>query len=332
MMKEAAYYETEKDGIRCKLCPHYCFISEGKRGFCRVRRNISQTLIAESWGIISSVNLDPVEKKPLYHFFPGEKILSIGSLGCNMICKCCQNWEISQTSIPNSSRVILPIDVVESAVNHPNNIGVAYTYNEPSIGFEFMLETAGMIKEKGLKNVMVSNGYISKEPLLELLSVVDAFNIDLKGFNPHFYRTFTGATLRPVLETLQTIRSAGRHLEITCLIVPTQNDDPVEFRKMTDWIVDTLGSDTVLHLSGYHPDYKLDIVGTPVTMLDKLLHIARERLFHVYAGNVNMEGFQNTRCSKCMHEVILRSGYRTEIKGLKEDGSCIYCGNKEIIR
>ncbi len=332
MIKEAAYYEKEPDGVRCKLCPHNCFIRDGDRGFCRVRRNAGQQLIADSWGIISAVHLDPMEKKPLYHFYPGRPVLSIGSYGCNMVCKCCQNWQISQAPVGSVNRKILPEDVVESALSQSGNAGIAYTYNEPSVGFEYILETAQLAQKKDLKNVMVSNGYISKEPLLELLTVMDAFNIDLKGYNTDFYRIFTGTSLAPVLETLSAIRKSGRHLEITCLIIPTLNDDPFEFRKMIDWIADHLGPETILHLSAYHPDYKLEIESTSAVAMKQLLNITKERLFHVYAGNIRLEKFQNTRCSNCGNEIVFRSGFLVDTKGLRADGSCIYCGKKEMIR
>lgn len=332
MIKEAAYYVKEPDGVRCKLCPHNCFIRDGARGFCRVRRNTEQQLIADSWGKISAVHLDPMEKKPLYHFYPGRPVLSIGSYGCNMVCKCCQNWQISQSPGRRLNRMILPEDVVESALSQSGNIGIAYTYNEPSVGFEYVLETAKLAQRKDLKNVMVSNGYISKEPLLELLTVIDAFNIDLKGFNTDFYRSFTGAFLDPVLETLSAIRKSGRHLEITCLIVPTMNDNPIDFRKMTNWIADHLGPETILHLSAYHPDYKLEIESTSAAVMKQLRNAAKERLFHVYAGNIRLENFQNTRCSNCGNEIVFRSGFLVDTKGLRNDGSCIYCGKKEIIR
>lgn len=332
MIKEAAYYVKEPDGIRCKLCPHNCFIRDGARGFCRVRRNAGQQLIADSWGKISAVHLDPMEKKPLYHFYPGRPVLSIGSYGCNMVCKCCQNWQISQAPARSVNRMILPEDVVESALSQSGNIGIAYTYNEPSVGFEYVLETAKLAQKKDLKNVMVSNGYISREPLLELLTVIDAFNIDLKGFSTDFYRSFTGASLDSVLETLSAIRKSGRHLEITCLIVPTMNDDPAEFRMMTDWIADHLGPETILHLSAYHPDYKLEIESTSADVMKRLLNVAKERLFHIYAGNIRLGNFQNTRCSNCGNEIVFRSGFLVDTKGLRADGSCIYCGKKEMIR
>jgi pyruvate formate lyase activating enzyme len=333
MVKEASYYEWNGRDIRCRLCPHFCLIGEGSTGLCKVRRHNSNKLIAESWGRISSLHTDPVEKKPLYHFYPGRCILSIGSVGCNMHCNCCQNWQISQVSIRdfNFSAVIPPEKMLELILADKESIGIAYTYNEPSIGFEYVVDLAQMVSSGGLKNVMVSNGYISEAPLRQLLHYMDALNIDLKGFNDKIYRSFTGATLTPVLETLKIIRNAGRHLEITCLIIPGVNDDTGDFKKMISWIADNLGNNTVLHLSKYFPGYRLTTPPTSADTLENLLNIAHEKLFHVYAGNIQLKEYQNTRCFSCGETIIRRNGYHTMITGLSKEGRCIKCGYQEII-
>jgi pyruvate formate lyase activating enzyme len=331
---EARYYEKTDVGLRCTLCPHACIIAEGKTGICRVRRNNNGLLVAETWGKISAIHLDPIEKKPLYHFHPGKDILSMGSIGCNMHCRCCQNWQISQTAaVDYPTDKLTGIDeIVALAATRTNNIGVAYTYNEPTVWFEYMLEIAKLVKSGGMKNVMVSNGYIREDPLQELLTCMDAFNIDLKGFSDDFYRSFTGARLGPVLRTLQLIRKSGRHLEITFLVIPGLNDSPAEFKEMVQWIAHELGTDTVLHLSRYHPDYKMGTEATPASKLESFYTIAHEKLHFVYVGNIMLKDYQDTRCNNCGNLLISRAGYQVSVKGLTSDGTCNECGNKFLFR
>jgi pyruvate formate lyase activating enzyme len=330
---EALYYERIDGKTRCTLCPHLCLVSEGNTGICKVRRNIGGKLIAETWGKLSGLHHDPVEKKPLYHFYPGSHVLSIGSVGCNMRCKCCQNWQISQTSIReyHFDRNYLPSEIAGLAKSDIKNLGIAYTYNEPGMWFEYMMETAQLIQEAGLKNIMVSNGFISEKPLDDLLRYIDAFNIDIKGFTEEFYRKFTGSSLQPVLQSLRQIRKSGRHLELTCLVVPGQNDDPVVFREMTEWIYNELGPETILHISRYHPAYKMGLESTSAESMENLLNIAVEKLNYVYAGNIYIKNFQDTACSKCHTVVIKRAGYDVEMVALSKDGACSKCGNKIII-
>lgn len=330
---EALFYEQVGNKVRCNLCPHFCLIPGGKTGICKVRRNVNGKLMAETWGNLSAVNFDPVEKKPLYHYYPGRIVLSLGSVGCNMKCKCCQNWQISQVSVPgfNFSHTLKPVEILAIAASRADNIGVAYTYNEPGVWYEYMIDIARQVHANGLKNVMVSNGFICREPLRQLLVVMDAFNIDLKGFTDDFYRKFTGAQLSPVLDTLKQIRNAGKHLEITSLVIPEMNDDPGVFRAMTEWIAAELGTSTVLHLSRYHPVYNLAIEPTPADLLNKLYSIARRKLSYVYIGNISVGESQDTHCSHCGEKVIVRQGYRVIIKALRNDGSCKACGNKVLI-
>jgi pyruvate formate lyase activating enzyme len=289
--------------------------------------------MADSYGKLSAIHVDPIEKKPLYHYFPGKSILSLGSVGCNMRCGCCQNWQISQTSADDYpvERIYAPMDILLMAKALDQNIGVAYTYNEPVIGFEFMMDTARMVRTEGLKNIMVSNGYIAREPLQELLLFMDAFNIDLKSFSDEFYRKHAGARLEPVLQTLKQIRSSGQHLEITFLVIPTGNDNENEFRDMTGWISHELGNDTVLHLSRYHPMYKMKIEPTPPQSLEHLYAIAREKLKYVYVGNIQTRDFQDTFCGNCGNKVIIRSGYKVDLTSLTRQGECLHCGNRIII-
>ncbi len=289
-MYEAVYYQSISDGsVICGLCPHNCRISKGKSGICKVRSNYDGKLIADNYGKLSSIQLDPIEKKPLYHFFPGKKILSIGSVGCNLKCSFCQNCEISQSGISDFPHIktYKPEEVVKMALSEKQNIGLAYTYNEPSVFYEFMLDTSKLIRAAGLKNVVVTNGFINSDPLVELLEYADAFNVDLKAFDSDFYKKQTKSDLEPVLEALKLINNSKKHLEITCLVVPGLNDDENKFRQMMLWISKELGNSTVLHLSRYFPRYKLSIESTPVETLLSLAKIAHEYLSFVYLGNVD---------------------------------------------
>lgn len=272
--------------IRCDICPHNCALKPGQTGICGVRTNIDGQLhVPEN---LSAIAVDPIEKKPLYHFFPGKKILSIGGYGCNLHCKFCQNYNISQEvpSSPNPGAHHTPDEIVRMAQQTPNNIGVAYTYNEPTVFYEFMLETAELVHRVGMRNVMVSNGFINQKPLENLLPHIDAFNIDLKAFSDEFYKKLTGARLQPVLQTLKTIKQASRHLEVTFLVIPGLNDDETQAQQMFQWIATNLGPDTPLHISRYFPMYKLQVPATPIKTLNTLQAIALKYLKYCYLGNV----------------------------------------------
>jgi pyruvate formate lyase activating enzyme len=333
MAKVALYFEKQDKGIICTLCPHHCLIQEGKTGICKVRRNVGDQLIAETYGKLSAINFDPIEKKPLYHFHPGKMILSLGSIGCNMKCQCCQNWQISQSAAFDltGKGTTDPADLILMARSRKQNIGIAYTYNEPTVWFEFMLDTAKLVHDARLKNVMVSNGYLAVEPLQELIPCMDAFNIDLKSFSEEFYRKHTGGRLDPVLQTLKEIRRAGRHLEVTYLVIPSLNDGEDQFRDMVGWIKLELGNNTVLHLSRYHPAYKMNIEPTTRESLEGFYNIAREKLHYVYVGNLPSRDFQDTFCTHCGRKVIARSGYEVDIVLLTSGGACRGCGNQIVI-
>ena len=331
-MKEASYYRIlDNKKVRCELCPHNCIIDDGKAGICKVRKNQSGRLVSLVYGKPVSIHSDPVEKKPLYHFFPGHQVLSIGTLGCNLKCKCCQNFEISQASSGDIDVVNkIPMEeIVERAMIKQRNIGLAYTYNEPVVYFEYMVDLAKLIKNRGMKNIMVSNGFINPEPLKELLEIIDAFNIDIKAFNDDFYRKYTKSQIEPVLETISTIAKSDKHIELTFLVIPGLNDDIEEFEKMTDWIVQNCGRRTVLHISRYFPKYQMDISATPLKTLEHLYHIARKKLDFVYLGNVQDSDGKDTICPGCQKTVITRNGYYTTIEGLTSSGLCKYC--KEVI-
>jgi pyruvate formate lyase activating enzyme len=314
------------DKLECQLCPHYCNLSEGKTGICGVRKNTGEEIRLMTYGVLSGYSLDPVEKKPLYHFFPGHNILSIGSFGCNMRCDFCQNYHISQ-KVPENLVPEKPIrKIIEDAQYADKNIGIAFTYNEPIIWFEYMRDVAEIAKKEGLYTVMVSNGYINREPLKELIEYIDAFNIDLKAFNDSFYRKLTGAKLEPVKNCLVDIAKSGKHLEITTLVIPGLNDDEKEMDLQASWIAGELGKETPFHLSRYFPTYKRDTPSTPEGSLKKLFDIASENLDYVYMGNSHSITGQNTVCSGCGTEVTIRSGYNIRHINLDEEGKCTCCG------
>jgi len=274
---------------------------------------------------------DPIEKKPLYHFHPGSSILSLGTLGCNLHCRYCQNHSISQAGTDDLPLLSYrsPDEIVNQARTMEGNLGIAFTYNEPTVWIEFMLDIAGPAKGAGLKTIVVSNGYILPEPLDRMLEVTDAFNIDLKGFTGDFYRKVTFASLSPVLDTLVRIRSAGLHLELTCLIVPGLNDNPDIFRDILTWICDTLGEDTPLHLSRYFPTYRMNLPPTPLHTLTGLHSLASERMPYVYIGNAGyQEKGRDTHCARCGTLAIRREGYQTEVPGLDAGGFCLNCGTR----
>lgn len=327
-MNEAYVYEKLSNGsVICKLCPHNCNISVGKAGICRVRRNISGKLNAENYGKLTAIHSDPIEKKPLYHFYPGRQILSIGSIGCNLKCAFCQNSEISQSKVSDFPDLIsyAPEAISKMAISERENIGIAYTYNEPTVFFEFMIDTALLIKKAGLKNVVVTNGYINLTPLMELIYYIDAFNVDLKAFNDDFFKKYTLSTIRPVLESLIQIRKSGKHLEITNLVIPELNDNIDTFREMVKWIAKELGSHTILHLSRYFPRHKLSVESTSESTLKNLADIAREFLTFVYVGNIFIPDLQDTSCPNCKTLLIKRNGYSVDIIGLKSNGHCGNC-------
>lgn len=324
----AILFNKTGEKIQCLLCPHNCIIGNGKAGICGVRKNNGGTIELITYGVISGYALDPIEKKPLYHFYPGTNILSIGSYGCNMKCDFCQNYNISQRIAAGFTTKTDPENIVKNALKSLNNIGIAFTYNEPVIWFEFIRDVAFMARENGLRTVMVSNGYVNKEPLEEIISFTDAFNVDLKAFNNSFYRHLTGADLEPVKETLRTIAKSGKHLEITTLIIPGQNDDENEMSLETEWIANELGKDTPFHLSRYFPMYKREDPATPETKLMKLAEIASKKLNYVYVGNMISGNGQNTKCPICGKVVTKRTGYNIKIQNLDQKGNCMGCGTQ----
>jgi pyruvate formate lyase activating enzyme len=298
-----------------------------RSGICGVRKNTGQEIELTTYGVVSGYSIDPVEKKPLYHFFPGMNILSMGSYGCNMRCDFCQNWSISQGIPEKIPSRVSPERIAADAASAGHNIGLAFTYNEPVVWFEFMRDTAFMIKEEGLKTVMVSNGFVNSGPLSEIIGFIDAFNIDLKAFNSAFYKKLTGADPEPVKQSLRQISKAGRHLEITTLIIPGRNDSEKEMFEESKWIAGETGDETPLHLSRYFPTYRRDDPATPQSTLDRLHEIASQNLKYVYIGNSSATKGQDTRCSGCGTLVTRRHGYNIRHTGIDDNGRCLECGN-----
>jgi pyruvate formate lyase activating enzyme len=317
----ARFFQARPDlGISCSLCPHACLIAEGKHGVCRARFNRGGTMEIPFYGRISALSVDPIEKKPLYHYYPGSRILSAGFVGCSLRCRFCQNWHISQ-STDAETRFVSPAEMVRAA-REQGSFGIAYTYSEPLIHLEYVLETAALARAAGLKNVLVSNGYIKREPAEEALSLVDAANIDLKSFDPVFYKEETGGDLEDVKRFIA--QAAGRiHLEVTTLVIPTKNDDPAQVEGIARFLA-RLDRNIPLHLSCYYPQYKYDLPPTPVETVRMLAELARRHLPYVYLGNVGGEE-TNTVCPGCGNLLVRRRGYSTSVVGLRA-GACTRCG------
>lgn len=318
--KVASYWRADGDAVRCGLCPHRCRIAAGKSGICGVRENRGGTLFAATYGKVAAVAVDPVEKKPLFHFHPGASILSIGSVGCNFRCEFCQNWHLVLRRAP-----VEPVRIEDLllAARREGSVGIAYTYNEPFIQFEFVLDCAKAFRAAGKKNVLVTNGYVEPEPLAELLPFVDAMNIDLKSMDPAFYRKICGGTLEPVLEMIRAAAKAT-HVELTTLLYTGHNDADDRIREVADFVERT-DPEIPLHLSRYFPQHRATAPPTPQERLDSAYRIARERLPYVYVGNARLPGTEDTVCPQCRAVVVRREGYRIDARGLSGN-RCLACG------
>ncbi len=328
-MKEAFFYKKLEEGkVKCLLCPHECVIREGKRGICGVKENRGGILYSLVYGKLVSENLDPIEKKPLFHFLPGTFTYSIATVGCNMRCLHCQNYEISQfkRGIPPGIKRT-PQEVVDMALRWRAK-SISYTYTEPIIFFEFAYDTAKLAKERGLKNVFVTNGYANKEAWKEISPYLDAANIDLKSFSENFYRKVCGAKLSPVLESIKLLKSLGIWVEVTTLIIPTLNDSEKELREIAKFIY-SVDKGIPWHVTAFYPTYKLmNLPPTSPETLFKAREIGREiGLKYVYVGNIFGGEGENTYCSNCGKLLIERRGFsvlRFNVQG----GKCKYCGEK----
>ncbi len=326
--QEARYYDKlPGNKVQCRLCPWQCLIGRGELGFCRARKNIAGTLVALGYGAPCSIHIDPIEKKPFFNYYPAVAAFSIASAGCNLRCKFCQNWEISQVSpLETNNYNLSPRDIINQVIKEKCQV-IAYTYAEPTNFYEYMLDLCKLARKRGIKNVYHSNGYINPEPLKELCKYLDAANIDLKGFREDYYQRICGARLQPVLDSLVILKQNGIWLEITNLIVPKENDQPEDIRKMCQWIVANLGPDVPIHFSRFYPTYQLkNSSPTPIKTLEMAREIAlKEGLHYVYIGNVVGHPGENTYCPHCRKTVIKRVGYNILEKHLA-NGSCAYCG------
>ncbi len=320
-MKEALFYCSLKNQqVQCYLCPHECRISNEEFGQCRMRKNEKGKLYSLNYGVIMAYHLDPIEKKPLYHFYPGSRIFSIGSAGCNLKCEFCQNWAIVLGQ-PSGIRMTAE-EIIAIAKTQSQNIGIAYTYNEPSIWYEFVYETAVLAHQKGLKNVLVTNGFIQKEPLKQLLPYIDAMNIDLKAFHDSFYREICNGKLDPVKETIR-IAAEHCHVEVTTLLIGGMNDSIEEIERLSCWIAE-IRPDIPLHLSRYFPAYQMTAPPTPIPVLTAAREEAKKHLQYVYIGNVHRVD-RNTYCPACGSKIVDRSCI-VEIQGIDREGKCSECG------
>jgi pyruvate formate lyase activating enzyme len=317
----------EWQSVQCEICPRRCIIAPGQSGDCRVRANIDGRLVLLTYGHPCSVHVDPVEKKPLFHFLPGTGIFSIATVGCNLHCLNCQNWEISQENPENVKAAALPPNQIPLEARRYGCKSVAYTYTDPIIFYEYVLDTSRAAHEAGLRNVLVTAGYINREPLERLCDVTDAANIDLKAMSDAFYRDVCGATLKPVLDALVTSKSRGVWIEVTNLLIPTLNDSDNDITKLARWVAANMGRETPIHFSRFHPEYKMrNLPATPTNTLERARSIAQaEGLDHVYIGNILSEDGENTRCPKCGKLLIERRRFSIVRNDLKS-GACPTCG------
>ncbi len=331
-MKEALLYQKlGENKVQCNLCAHRCVINPGKKGICKVKENNSGILYTKVYGRTITQNIDPIEKKPLYHFYPGSKAYSIATAGCNFHCRFCQNWDISQITndeILKSGKKAAPEQIVLNTKQAGCN-NIAYTYTEPTIFFEYSFDTARIAHETGLNNIYITNGYMTTEMLEMISPYLDAVNVDLKAFRDETYRRIIGARLQPVLDNLKKIKRLGIWLEVTSLIIPSVNDDPHEIRDMANFVATELGRDVPWHISRFFPAYKMkEIPATPLQTLQMAKKIGLEAgLYYVYLGNLGDNGNLDTICPKCGHILIERSNFGV-IKNIIKDNHCPNCGIK----
>ena len=328
-MKEASFWTPlEGKRVRCELCPHRCAIADGKRGICRVRENRDKTLYALTYGRPVSLAVDPVEKKPLFHVYPGSKVYSVGLLGCNLRCSFCQNYDISQADPGEISTYDAPPEVLVENAKRTGSRGIAFTYNEPTISAEYSIDTFRLAREEGLFTCYVTNGYINPEPAREVGRYLDCANVDLKSSDPEFYRELCRAPeIEAVREAIRIWNRSGVVLEITNLVIPGKNDSPETLDGVIDFVLE-LGPETPLHFSRFHPSYKLtDVPPTPDATVEMAVRRALDRgLAHVYAGNLPGSRWESTYCPDCASEVIQRRGYHLGSIELDGENRCRKCG------
>ena len=317
------------DTVKCQLCAQGCVIAAGARGRCRVRANVQGELRSLSYGRPLAIHVDPIEKKPFYHFLPGRTAWSMGTAGCPLRCRFCQNWEISQANPEDYSVPYIGPDSAVAAARGRQAPVVAFTYNEPTVFTEYMLDTAAAARKLGLRCVMVSCGFMTERPLADLCGALDAIKIDLKGFSEDFYRDVSGAALAPVLRSIVQVRKRGVHLELVNLVVPTLNDSDASLRALAGWVMKELGPDVPLHFTRFHPEYQLlNLPPTPVGTLERARAMAMDRgLRYVYVGNVPGHSGNHTYCPRCRAAVIRRENFFVNELRLKR-GACAACGTR----
>lgn len=314
---------------QCEICPRGCVLEEGEAGNCRARKNIGGKITLTTYGFPCAVHVDPVEKKPMFHFLPGTTSFSIATAGCNLHCRNCQNWEISQAKPEDVPAYDLPPDkVVAKALEH-KCASIAYTYTDPVIFYEYARDCSIKAREKGLKNILVTAGYINQKPLKEICKVTDGANIDLKAYSDKFYRDVCKGTLKPVLDALVTSKKCGVEVEVTNLVLPTLNDSDDDFKNLSKWVKENMGAETPLHFSKFHPDYLMkNLPPTPGETLFKAREIAKsEGLKNVYIGNLASSDGENTYCPECGKLLIKRTGFSIDMNEIKA-GHCPKCSTK----
>lgn len=315
--------------VKCVLCPRECVVDDHERGYCGVRENRGGEYYTLVWGSPCTLNIDPVEKKPLFHFLPGTQIFSLATVGCNVNCKFCQNWQISQIRPEQEKSYEASPEKIMELARRAQVPAIASTYSEPVIFYEYVKDIGQVALKQGLKNIIISNGYIQEKPIIELLPFLSAVKIDLKAYTERFYKEVVGGELKPVLETLQRLAKAGIWTEIVYLVIPTQNDDEGELRAMSRWVAANLGRDVPIHFTRFHPEYMMKTLPpTPMETLTNARDIAlAEGLRYVYVGNVPGHPGEHTYCPSCKAVVIRRTGFHVELDGF-DRGACRKCGQK----
>jgi pyruvate formate lyase activating enzyme len=331
-MKEARFWKPVDGKIKCELCARNCSISPGKNGICGVRKNEDNRLISLNYGLAAPINVDPIGKKPFFHFYPQSVVLSLGTAGCNFRCDYCQNCDLSQTKVEAApTKKITPKKILHMA-KKGRCAGVAWTYNEPTIWYEFAYDSAKFMRKKGYFNVFITNGYIEKQPFIELSEVIDAVNVDIKSFSDEFYAKISRAHLKPVLSTCQLAKEMGKHIEISYLLVPPLNSNPLEIQKLSRWIKNKLGEDTPLHFLRFFPAHRLtDIPATTKEALIDAQRIAKmEGLVNVYINNVTGGRYQDTYCPNCGEMIVHREEFYTILNRVT-DSKCPRCKSEVLM-
>jgi pyruvate formate lyase activating enzyme len=323
------WHRLDDDRVQCDLCPRYCRLREGQRGLCFVRKREDDAIVLTTWGRSSGFCIDPIEKKPLNHFYPGTPVLSFGTAGCNLACKFCQNWDISKSREMDTLGAAATPLMLSNAAHRLECTSIAFTYNDPVIFHEYAIDVAQAAREQGIRSVAVTAGYICAEPRREFFRHMDAANVDLKAFTDSFYRKICGGGLHDVLDTLLYIRhQTDTWMELTTLLIPGQNDSDDELEKMCRWVTDELGQDVPMHFTAFHPDFKMQtIAATPPATLGRARRIALEHgIHHVYTGNVHDAEGGSTYCHQCRSLLIERDWYQLGAYNLDAEGRCNQCG------